>query len=71
MNLYNIAIHESKNSDKVVRILSANSKIEFLSELSKNVSASYAKKIIKAIDNNDIDSLYLSKSGKIRAAIVK
>jgi len=58
-----LAIYESKNSDKVVRFLSAEQLLEFTSK-------QYYKRIIKAIENNTLYSVYFTKSGRLRATFI-
>ena len=58
-----LAIHENKNSDKVVKFAT----IEELQELT---SKTYSKRIIDALENGYLYGLHLTKTGKIRATFI-
>jgi flavoprotein len=64
-NQPSIAIHESKDSEKVVRFLNLN--VESLSEF---CSVNYAKSIIAAQDNGSVYGVYFTASGRIRANFI-
>lgn len=55
-----LPIHESKNSQKVVR---------FATSIEREVSKKYYNKIVKAHNEGSLYGLYLTKSGQIRATI--
>ena len=65
-----LAIHESKNSNKVVRFLSAEQPSGLLYQLLEFTSKQYSKRIIKAIENNTLYSVYFTKSGRLRATFI-
>jgi flavoprotein len=64
-NQLSIAIHESKDSEKVVRFLNLN--VESLSEF---CSVNYAKSIIQAQENGSVHGVYFTPSGRIRASFI-
>jgi hypothetical protein len=55
-----LPIHESKNSEKVIR---------FATSIERYVSKSYYKRILKAHENGDLYGLYFTKTGRIKAII--
>jgi len=63
-----LAIHESKNSDKVVKFLTAETELALYNKLLELVSKKTAEKIIKGIENGSLFGVYYTKTGKIRAA---
>jgi len=65
-----LAIHESKNSNKVVRFLSAEQPSGLYYQLLEFTSKSHAKRIIKAIENNFLYGVYFTKSGRLRATFI-
>lgn len=65
MNTEKIAIHESKNSEKVVKFVNAT--IEALQEY---VSIKDANNILNAKENNSLHGLYFTPSGKLKAIFV-
>jgi len=56
----NFPIHESKTSDKVIRIVAE-------SDLTDYCSKAYAKKMIEAKRNGQFWGAYFTKSGRIKA----
>ncbi len=65
MKTEKIAIHESKNSEKVVKFINAT--IEALQEY---VSIKDANNILNAKENNSLYGLYFTPSGKLKAIFV-
>jgi hypothetical protein len=65
MNTEKIAIHESKNSEKVVKFVSAT-----IDALQEYVSIREANNILNAIENNSLHGLYFTPSGKLKAVFV-
>ncbi len=59
-----IAIHESKNSQKVIKTISAES------QLTNYCSAKYAAKIFDAYQNGLLWGCYFTPSQKIRATFI-
>jgi len=60
-----IAIHESKNSDKVIKFIPLT--VESLSEY---CSKKYARTIIHEHENGSVWGLYFTPSGKIKAMFI-
>jgi hypothetical protein len=63
MNTYSMPIFETKTTDKVVRWIHSSQLTEYFSE-------AYAKKIVKAQEQGAFWGLYLTKTGRLRAAIL-
>lgn len=61
-----ISIHESVSSDKVVEVITAESKTGLYWKLRKKVSNNTAHKIINALENNTLHGLHLDPNGKLR-----
>jgi hypothetical protein len=61
----NIAVHESKNSEKILFFVPL-----WIKPLTKYCSARYANKIIHAKMNGQLYGLYQTKSGRIRANFI-
>ena len=59
-----IAIHESKNLEKVVKFVSSIQKLE------EYTSHKTAIKILKASENGALYGLYFTKTGKVRAEYI-
>ena len=58
-----LAIHENKNSDKVVKFAT-------IEQLAKLTSKQYLKRIINALENGSLYGLHLTKTGKIKATFI-
>ena len=58
-----IALHEGKNSDKVVKFISLN-------EDPKECSKTYWNAIKQAYNNGSLWGLYLTKTGRIKAQFI-
>lgn len=56
-----LPVHESKNSEKVVK---------FATSLENQVSGKYFNKICKAHEEGWLHGLYFTKTGKIRATFI-
>ncbi len=64
MDNITIAIHKSKNSEKVVKFVSG------IQQLEKYISHKNAIKILKALENGDLYGLHFTKTGKVRAVYI-
>lgn len=64
MDNITIAIHESKNSEKVVKFVSG------IQQLEKYISHETAIKILKALENGNLHGLHFTKTGKVRAVYI-
>lgn len=64
LNAITIAIHESKNSEKVIVFCTG------IYELLKYCSEKQAKKITIAANNNQLYGAYFTKKGEIRATYI-
>jgi hypothetical protein len=65
-----IAIHESKDSDKVVKNITGNAPHEVEGRLTKYCSAKYASRIFNAYQNGMLYGCYFTKSNKVRAIFI-
>ena len=65
-----LAIHESKNSEKVVKFLNAEQPDGIFDQLLEYTNKKYAKKIISALKNNSLHGAYWTKSGSLRANFI-
>lgn len=65
-----IAIHESKNSEKVVKFVTAEQEDGLFYQLLEFTNKIYAKKLIKALKNNQLHGAYLTKTGNLRAVFI-
>jgi hypothetical protein len=63
-----LAIHQSKNSETVVRFITAEQTKGLYGELIQLCSHKYAKRIIAAMENGQLWGAYLTKTGRIKAA---
>lgn len=65
MNTEKIVIHESRNSEKVIRSIDLT-----LEALSAYCSKEYAERIIAKKENGQLWGVYLTNAGKIRATFI-
>lgn len=63
MIMETLAIHENKNSAKVVEFVT-------IEQLAKLTSKQYLKRIINAYENGSLYGLYLTKTDKVRATFI-
>ena len=65
-----LAIHESKNSEKVVKFLNAEQPKGIFDQLLEYTNARYAKRIIYALENNSLSGVYFTKNGNLKASFI-
>ncbi len=62
-----IAIHKSKNSEKVVKFVTGDSPLQVEGRLTSYCSKKYASKIFDAYQNGLLHGCYFTKSGRLKA----
>jgi len=68
--MISIAIHESKNSQKVVEFVKGEAPYQVEGRLTKYCSEKYASKIFDAYQNGTLHGVYFTTSGKIKATFI-